>query len=128
MDVWDYFQRREGEFAELSVDGSDVGFFETEGSEGQAGRLIGHVYLSADCYLDIQERVVIEDGNVRRLDYGYFLIIDGVEYWGYERDLTHNPPVHRHTYGHDERIEADPVSFKDVCKLAWDEVSRQPPQ
>jgi hypothetical protein len=54
-----------------------------------------------------------------------FLIMDGAEYWGYERDPTHDPPVHRHTYGHEERIEAGPVSFKSVCDLAWQEVSRR---
>ncbi len=125
MDVWDYFQRRQGEFDEMSVDGREVKFFETEGSDGLAGRLFGHVYFNERMYLDVQERVVIEDGTVRRIDYGYFLIADGVEFWGYERDLTHDPPVHRHTYGHEERIEAEPVSFKRVCELSWEEVSRQ---
>lgn len=124
MDVWDYFNRRRGEFDEMSVNGDSVGFYEAEGSEGMSGRLMGHVFFSESAYLDIQERIVIRDGTPHRVDYGYFFIVDGVEYWGYERDLTHDPPVHRHTYGHEERIDADPVSFKDVCALAWDEVSR----
>jgi len=51
--------------------------------------------------------------------------MDGVEVWGYERDLSHDPPVHRHTFDHSERIEAGPVSFKEAVERAWNEVSRR---
>lgn len=108
----------------MSVNGDDVKFFAFEDG-GKSGRLFGHVYFADGVYLDMQERVVIEDDSVHRVDYGYFLVIDGIEYWGYERDLTHDPPVHRHTYGHEDRIEVEPVSFKRVCELAWEEVGRR---
>lgn len=123
MDVWEYFAQREREFAEMSVDGSGVGFYEEEGSDGQAGRMVGDVYFNEAVYLAIHERVVVEGNSIHRTEYAYFLVMDGTEYWGYERDPTHDPPVHRHTFGHEERLDADPVSFKEACGMAWTEVS-----
>jgi hypothetical protein len=100
-------------------------FAEERGSNGKRGRVLGHAYLAEDAYLEIHEVVVVQDSHVHREEYGYFLVIEGVEIWGYERDPTHDPPVHRHTFGHSERIDSDPVSFKEVAALAWQELSRR---
>jgi len=127
VDVWTYFAQREREFEEMSVDGRDVVFAEEIGSGSRIGRMVGHVYFTDGVYLDLSERVEIEGNHVRRTDYAYFLVVDGIEYWGYERDPTHDPPVHRHTLAHEERLEADPISFKRACELAWDEVTRLGP-
>lgn len=123
MDVWEYFAQREREFDEMSVDGRDVGFYEEAGSDGRRGRVIGHVYFNDEAYLEIQERVEIQGSSVHRTDYGYFFIVGGEEVWGYERDPTHEPAVHRHTFGHEERHEAESISFKRACELGWREVS-----
>ncbi len=125
MDVWDYFKRREREFAEMSVDGRRVEFYEEEGSDGQRGRLIGDVYFNEDVYLAIHERIEVVGSTVERTEYAYYLIMGGAEYWGYELDPTHEPALHRHTYGHHESYEADAVSFKQVCDMAWREISLQ---
>jgi hypothetical protein len=123
MDVWDFFARREAECDEMSVDCRNVEFFEEEASGGTRGRIIGHIYFNETVYLQVHETVLVENDVPHRTDYAYFLIIDGVEFWGYERDPTHDPPVHRHTYAHGERLEANPISFKHACELAWREIS-----
>jgi hypothetical protein len=128
MDVWEYFVQKEREFADLSLtadrQSSDL-FAEEAGSNGQRGRIFGNLNLDSPvpAFLAVSELVVVEGNHVRREEYGYFLVIKGVEIWGYERDLSHDPPVHRHTQGHQERLEADPVSFKEVAEMAWKEVS-----
>jgi hypothetical protein len=123
MDVWEYFGQREAECADMSVDCRDLHFYAEEGTGDQVGTMLGHVYFDDRTYLDIHERVEVRGNSVHRTDYAYCLVMDGVEYWLYERDPTHDPPVHRHTLSHAESLEAEPVSFKHVCKLAWREVS-----
>jgi hypothetical protein len=128
VDVWEYFRQRERECNEMSVDGRRLECFEEEGSHGQRGRLLGEVYFAEDIYLQVSEKVEVIDNHVHRTEYAYFLIVDGVEYWGYERDLTHEPAVHMHTSEHKDRIEADRISFKKACELAWHEVSLRDPR
>jgi hypothetical protein len=67
--------------------------------------------------------VVVVDEHVHREEYAYYLIIDGDEICGYERDLSHDPPVHRHTEGHAEMLDAEPIPFKKFVELAWREIS-----
>ena len=124
MDIWDYFIRKESEFDEMSVDGNGVKFYAEEGSNNRFGHMLGHVYLDDDVYLDVHERAeIVGRRAIHRTDYAYYLIIDGAEYWGYERDPTHNPAVHHHTYGHGTCVPSHAISFKGVCRLAWHEVS-----
>jgi hypothetical protein len=109
----------------MSVDGRSVEFYAEDGSSDQRGQLIGPVYFSDNAFLANHERVEVVGNAIHRTDYAYFLIIRGVEFWGFERDPSHDPPVHRHTYGHEERIDAKPVSFKRVCELGWHDVGLQ---
>jgi hypothetical protein len=127
LDVWTYFAQREREFEELSLapDPPDAMFAVERGSSGRRGRVFGHVYLSDTVYLEISEVVVVQNDHIHREEYAYFLVMDGVEMWGYERDLSHDPPVHRHTFGHTSRIEAEPISFKEAVERAWQEMSLQ---
>lgn len=128
LDVWTYFQQREREFDELSVaptPGLRPMFAEEAGSDGQRGRIFGQVSLTDDAFLALSERVVVRAGHVHREEYAYFLVIDGAEVWGYERDLSHDPAVHKHMGPDLQRVDAEPISFKAVVELAWDEVSRQ---
>jgi hypothetical protein len=102
-------------------------FTEEAGSSGKRGRIFGRVWLTETIYLAIHEVVVVVDGHVHREEYGYYLIDNGEEVWGEERDLSHDPPVHRHTEGH-IREDAEPITFKAVVEKAWDEVSRRKEQ
>ena len=94
MDVWTYFQQKEREFRELSL-APDREFSrlvaEEEGSGGRRGRLFGRAILTEGAYLSIHEVVVVVNDHVHRLEYGYFLVIDDEEVWGYERDPSHEP-------------------------------------
>lgn len=123
MDVWEYFGQRERECDDMSADSRGLKFYAELGTDDQVGQMLGHVQFDETTYLDVHERVEVVGNSVHRVDYAYFLIMDGAEHWGYERDPTHDPPVHRHTFGHEERLEADPISFKRACELAWREVS-----
>jgi len=126
MDVWTYFAQKEREFRDLSLvpdrDFAEL-FAEAAGSDGRRGRVFGNLNLTDNAFLAVSELVVVVGSHVRRREYGYFLVIDGIEIWGYERDLSHAPALHRHTEGHAERLEAKPISFKKVAELAWRETS-----
>jgi hypothetical protein len=130
MDIHEYFAQKEREFEDLSLvpdrEYEDL-FAEAEGSNGRRGRIFGNLSLAGvdHAFLAVSERVVVVGKHVRRLDYAYYLVIDGVEIWGYERDPTHDPPVHRHTEGHAERIATSPVAFRRVVELAWQEISER---
>ena len=124
MDVWEYYGQKEREFADMSVDGRSIEYFEEEGSNGQHGHFLGHVYFEEETYLEVHERIEITANGVpHRVDYAYFLVMGGVEFWGYERDPTHNPPDHRHTANHVHRIPCQPISFKQACEMVWREIS-----
>jgi hypothetical protein len=102
VDVWEYFQQKEAEHRDNSLvpDASSAEMFsEEEGSGGKRGRIFGRLVLSERAYLSVHEVVVVENEHVHRETYGYFLVIDGAEAWGYERDPTHDPPEHGHGEG-----------------------------
>jgi hypothetical protein len=128
MDVWDYFWQKEREFSDLSLTPDrefDDLFAEERGSNGQRGRIFGNLNLDSpvEAFLAVSKLVVVEENHVHREEYAYYLVVRGDEIWGYERDPTHTPAVHRHTEGHQERFEAEPISFKEVTEMAWKYVS-----
>lgn len=128
MDVWTYFAQKEREFAELSLVAdreTHEMFAEENGSDGRRGRVFGSVVLMEGAFIAISEVVVVRGNRIHREEYAYFLVIDGIEAWGYERDLSHRPPVHRHTEGHVQRLVAGPIAFKRVAEKAWEEVTRR---
>lgn len=122
MDVWTYFEQRERECEDMSVSAIDLTFSEEEGSNGKRGRVLGHIHFTDEVYLEVSESVQVVGSHIRRIDYAYFLIVDGVEYFGLERDPTHEPPVHGHGIGH-KKIATGRITFKDVVSMAWHEVS-----
>jgi hypothetical protein len=127
VDVWDYFRRREGEHAEMSLepDRDFAEMFQAEaGSDDRRGRIAGSLYLTDTARIDLLERVVIRaNDRPYRERYAYFLVIDGYEVWGEERHRTHNPPVHRHVGPAHERFPSEPIAFKKFVARAWEEVS-----
>jgi hypothetical protein len=132
MDVWEYFAQREREFAGLSVAPDPritEMFAEEAGSNGMRGRIFGTVFLAENAYLAISEKVVVRGNHIHREEYGYFLVVDDAEVWGYERDPSHEPAVHRHIGpDHSRHDNAEPISFKKVVQLAWDDLSEWPPE
>jgi hypothetical protein len=63
--------------------------------------------------------VVVEGTGIHREDYAYYLIVDGGEVWGYERDPWHEPAVHRHVGADHAREEAEAVSLVWALEEAW---------
>ena len=129
MDVWAYLEERRRECQEVSVaeDPRQPLVMAVEaGSDGQRGRLLGHVHLADDAYVQIHETIVVEGDNIHRQKYAYFLTVEGEEVGGYERDPTHNPAEHRHcsAHAHHERLPAASISFKAAITEAWEYVSR----
>jgi Family of unknown function (DUF6516) len=126
VDVWEYFQSRERECRELSL-APDEEFSkmcaEAEGSNGQRGIFFGRLVLSERAFLSVYEIVQVTGTGIHRERYSYYLIIDGLEYWGYDRDPGHEPPIHRHTGTSHRRHPCRRMTFAEVAQQAWETVS-----
>jgi hypothetical protein len=131
VDVWTYFEQRERECASLSLvaDGPYADTVAEEaGSDGMRGRVFGRFWLTDEppAFLAVSEVVVVTTAEtVHREEYAYFLVINGEEVAGWERDLSHDPPVHRHIGPSHVREEAGPIPFRGAVELAWEEVTRR---
>jgi hypothetical protein len=68
---------------------------------------------------------VVEGSGIHRLEYSYYLIRDGFEVWGYDRDPAHVPEEHMHRGAAHERIATGRVSFKDVVEKAWETTTHE---
>jgi hypothetical protein len=126
QDLAEYFAQRQRECRELSLPDDELEYYEEEGSGGHYGHVTGEIVLSGEieAYLNIHELVRVQDGYAHREEYAYFLIIEGVEIGGDERDPVRHPemPEHRHSRGHD-RHPSESVSFKAAVEHAWQVVS-----
>ncbi|MFI4991257.1 MAG: hypothetical protein ACHQHO_10155 [Solirubrobacterales bacterium] len=128
MDVYEYFQTREREFHDFSLvpdgDISDM-FAEEAGSDGERGIMFGRVTLDERTFLSFYESIVVVGTGIHREEYSYYLIRDGLEVWGYDRDHSHNPEEHMHKGADHERHATGRVTFKEVVEKAWENVSRE---
>jgi hypothetical protein len=131
VDIWDYFHQKEVEFESLSLSphaegGYSAMFYEESGSDGRRGRILGELDLTARVKLCITESVVVFKGSfVHRERYAYYLVVDGEEVWGFDRDPSHPVAEHRHV-GPDHGTGAahERMTFKQVADIAWDYVSQ----
>jgi len=127
MDVYEYFHSRERECRELSLapeTSYDELFAEEEGSEGQRGIMWGRLVLSRRAFLNVFESVCVVGTGIHREEYGYYLITDGYEVWGYDRDPSHDPPEHMHHGSDHGRLPAGRVEFHEVVEKAWETLSQ----
>jgi hypothetical protein len=127
VDVWTYFHQRESECDDLSL--TPIGGFwnmvaAEEGSNDKRGRIFGAFALMDEINLHVSEVVVVQNDHVHREEYGYYLVNKGIEMWGFERDLSHEPAVHRHVGSEHQHEDAAAISFRAVVELAWAEVTR----
>lgn len=127
MTVWDYFDRVMRECDDRSLRGDALIFSAMDETGDQVGRILGQLTFDVGenvvAQLHVTERVRIEDGRPVVFEYAYFLIVDGVEFWGWEIDLSHDPPVHRHIRNHERRLDADVVNLPQMIDQAWTDVS-----
>jgi hypothetical protein len=128
VDVYEYFYQRERECRDLSLI-PDTSFEETfaeeEGSDGQRGIIFGRLALDERTFLSMFEVVVVEGSGVHREQYSYYLIRDGVELWGYDRDPLHTPEEHMHRGPSHLREDSRRVTFKEVAERAWETISHE---
>jgi hypothetical protein len=128
VDVYEYFHTREREFHELSlVPDGDIAemFAEEEGSGGQRGTMFGRVVLDDRTFLNVYESVVVVGTGIHRDEYSYYLIRDGLEVWGYDRDPSHDPEEHMHQGADHTRVATGRVTFKEVGEKAWETVGQE---
>jgi hypothetical protein len=133
LDVYEHFRARELYCREMSLvpeSSFDELFSEELGSEGRRGIMWGNLVLTGNAFLNVFEYVVVEGGEWEgdwdhREEYGYFLVIDGIEVWGYDRDLVHSPADRGHTGRDRKRVPAARVSFKAVVQNAWRSVEAE---
>ena len=126
MDVWEYFEQKEREFRELSLvplTSRSAMFVEYLGSDGRRGHILGELMLTERAKLSVHERIAVVGNHIRRLDYHYYLVIDGEEVWGYDRDPAHTPAEHGHVGPDHVRREARRMTFPEVAEIAWNDVS-----
>jgi len=126
VDIWEYFQSREREIGEQSAawDEGVHPYAEEHGSYGQRGRIWGRLILTDQAFLQVHEVVEVTGTGVHRIEYAYFVIYDGAELWGIERDPTHDPALHQHDRDHN-RFPCDVISFNDALTMAWEVVSSE---
>lgn len=128
MDVWEYFQSRERECRELSLV-PDEPFpklcAEAHGSRGQRGMFFGRLSLSERAFLSAFELIKVRGTGIHRVRYSYYLIIDGLEAWGYDRDPDHTPSLHRHQGPGHTRHPCRRVTFPEVANMAWQTVTAE---
>ncbi len=125
-DFFEYEEQRRRECDDLGLPHDELTFW-LEPNTGY-GQVHGPIHLlstpTIEARLDIRELVLIEDGHARRVEYGYFLIINREEIWGHERDPAHvGIEVHKHTRRHRDRIPSERITFQAAVQLAWDHVT-----
>ncbi len=120
MDVWEYFARRDAELAAQSVawDEKPNPYSAEAGSDGQRGTVYGRISLGERAFLSVHEMIRVIDGVATRYKYAYYLIYDGAQLWGEERDPKHALAVHRHDRHHN-RSPCSLISFNDALAKAW---------
>lgn len=126
MDVYEYFISRERECREQSLapDTSFEDMFaEEQGSDGRRGIMWGRLILTETCFLSVMEEVEVVESGVHRVAYSYYLVMNGVEVWGYDRDPSHDPEEHRHEGGSHKRLPYGRITFLEVVEKAWETVS-----
>jgi Family of unknown function (DUF6516) len=99
-------------------------FVALAGSEDKRGRIFGRLIISERAFLSVSERVRVMDNHVHREEYSYYLIIDNVDVWGYDREPKHDPPDHGHGEDH-VWLDTGRVTFKQVIDHAWETVTER---
>jgi hypothetical protein len=128
VDIWEYFAQREKECRLLSLipdsDFSDM-CAERDGTAGQRGIFWGRFTLNERAFLSVFELIQVRGSGVHRERYSYYLFLDEIEVWGFDRDPQHDPPTHKHMGASHTRYPCRRMTFKEVAKLAWDTVSEE---
>lgn len=120
----EYFAERREECRKLSLpDAAPPRYLVEAGSDEKRGRIILSLHMTERATMAVSESIQIDSENgLHRVEYAYYLLIDGQEYWARDLDPVHG--YHGHTIGH-ERVEAGRISFKQAAEEAWAIVSKE---
>jgi hypothetical protein len=118
MDVWDYFEDQRARLQ--GYEREELEFDAVPGDH--AGRISGKLTLTDSAYLKVFEWVETHSGRVEVVEYAYYLIVDGAEVQGWDKDPEGHPerPVHGHIGKDHERVEAPELSLDRALELAWE--------
>jgi hypothetical protein len=86
----------------------------------ERGRVEGRIVFSDRTFLEVRELVEIRpDGSPEHLRYAYYIVLDGIEFVGYDHAPDHPIPTHVHDRSHasyPDRLR----SLKEVLETAWE--------
>lgn len=93
-------------------------------SDGAAGLVTGRFPIGNDAFVNIFERVVVNEakGRAEVLEYSYYLVVGGREVRGYDLDSSHDPAAHRHVENH-AREPWGKMSLREAVEEFWAIVS-----
>lgn len=130
MSIEKFIDTRERECIEVGVEPAQSLWKMTaveKASSPVRGRLVGHfTFPGFDAYLQVHELFeFVTEERITRLEFGYFLIVEGREVWGYERDPNHDPAEHFHdgTRHQPGGMPHPAISFKEACQRGWDHLA-----
>jgi hypothetical protein len=121
--VEEYMADRRRECDEMSLYPHQASVYAVDASSsGRRGRIILRLNMTERAFMEVHELVECQGNHVHRLNYGYYLVIDGQEYWARDFDDIHG--YHGHTLDH-KRVAAGRVTFKEAVEMAWEIVSQE---
>lgn len=66
---------------------------------------------------------MIVEGQAVIAKYAYYLIVDGAEAWGEDKDPSHEVAVHGHVGAGHDRVPSDGVTLAEALERAWTDAS-----
>jgi hypothetical protein len=90
-------------------------------NDGKVGRVDGSVKFSDRTYLEVRERVQIDErGRPDRIKYSYYIVLDGAEFDGFDHAPDHPIATHRHDWRDHEKRYADRLrTLEEVIQITW---------
>lgn len=122
----EYMEDRKRECGELSLHLNDHPVMAAEAGSGEKrGRILLTLNMTERADLQVSEWVEVRGNSVHRLEYAYYLVIDGREYQAWDYDSIHGYHGHKSDRERHERVQAPRVTFKQAAELAWKIVSHE---
>jgi hypothetical protein len=84
------------------------------------GRIRGRIGFTERTFLQVSEQIAICDGAPVRRSYAYYLVIDGIDVWGHDKDPGHDPAIHRHDRGHLHRYPDQERTLREMLEKGWE--------
>jgi len=121
LDISNYLSEREHKLSKTLGLPIDEMNFELA-LDGQSARMWGNITLTDEVSLSVRERIELVDGRAHIVKYSYYIIVDGAEARGFDKEPTHNPPVHGHIGPNHAWTQAPEITLEAALDRCWDEV------